>query len=168
MNWEGCGRKRSWTNRGIILRFSWRDWVNTKKVLRLAGVPNETRTEHPYTNLFDGKHVWFEGDNHYTPLLRSVISLIKRHIIIYSIFMLGPIGGYYQNILVKRDKGVTTTQCTFCSQYSHWLLAGRPWGRSSSLGGGKNFHFSMSSRPALGPTQPPIQRVSVWGLFPRE
>jgi hypothetical protein len=25
--------------------------------------------------------------------------------------------------------------------------------------GGNNFHFSMSSRPALGPTQPPIQRV---------
>jgi hypothetical protein len=24
---------------------------------------------------------------------------------------------------------------------------------------GKNFHFSMSSRPALGPTQPPIQWV---------
>jgi hypothetical protein len=25
--------------------------------------------------------------------------------------------------------------------------------------GGKNFHFSLSSRPALGPTQPPIQWV---------
>jgi hypothetical protein len=25
---------------------------------------------------------------------------------------------------------------------------------------GKNFHFSMSSRPALGPTQHPIQWVS--------
>jgi hypothetical protein len=24
----------------------------------------------------------------------------------------------------------------------------------------KNFHFSMSSRPAVGPTQPPIQWVS--------
>jgi hypothetical protein len=31
--------------------------------------------------------------------------------------------------------------------------------RSSSPGGGKNFHFSMSSRPALGSTQPPIQWV---------
>jgi hypothetical protein len=29
-------------------------------------------------------------------------------------------------------------------------------GRSSSPGGGKNFHFSVSSRRALGPTQPPI------------
>jgi hypothetical protein len=25
---------------------------------------------------------------------------------------------------------------------------------------GKNFHFSTSSRPALGPTQPPIQWIS--------
>jgi hypothetical protein len=28
-----------------------------------------------------------------------------------------------------------------------------------SPGAGKNFHFSMSSKPALGPTQPPIQWV---------
>jgi hypothetical protein len=32
-------------------------------------------------------------------------------------------------------------------------------GPSSSLGRGKNFLFSTSSRPALGPTHPPIQRV---------
>jgi hypothetical protein len=32
-------------------------------------------------------------------------------------------------------------------------------GRSSNPGGGKNVHFSMSSRPALGSTQPPIQWV---------
>jgi hypothetical protein len=37
--------------------------------------------------------------------------------------------------------------------------AGRPTGWSSSPGGGKNFHFSSSSRPALGSTQPPIQWV---------
>jgi hypothetical protein len=43
------------------------------------------------------------------------------------------------------------------SQYSDWLLAKRPRGRSSSPGGGKNFHFSMSPRPALGFTQPPIE-----------
>jgi hypothetical protein len=30
---------------------------------------------------------------------------------------------------------------------------------SSSPGEGNNFHFSMSSRPALGSTQPPIQWV---------
>jgi hypothetical protein len=29
-----------------------------------------------------------------------------------------------------------------------------------SHNGGKNFHFSVPSRPTLGPTQPPIQWVS--------
>jgi hypothetical protein len=45
------------------------------------------------------------------------------------------------------------------SRYSNWLRAGRRRGRSSSLGRVKNFHFSTSSRPALGPTQPLIQWV---------
>jgi hypothetical protein len=45
------------------------------------------------------------------------------------------------------------------SRDSNWLSAGRPRGQSSSPGGGKNLHFSTSSRPALGSTQPPIQRV---------
>jgi hypothetical protein len=40
------------------------------------------------------------------------------------------------------------------------LRAGRPRGRSSSPGWGKNFQFSMSSRPALRPTQSPIQSVT--------
>jgi hypothetical protein len=40
------------------------------------------------------------------------------------------------------------------NRYSDWLLAGRP---SSSPGGVKNFHFSVTFRPALGSTQPPIQ-----------
>jgi hypothetical protein len=39
------------------------------------------------------------------------------------------------------------------------LRTGRPSGRSSSPGGGKNFLFSTSSRPVLGLTQPPIQWV---------
>jgi hypothetical protein len=43
--------------------------------------------------------------------------------------------------------------------YSEWLLAGRLRGRSLSPGRVKNIHFSMSSRPALGSTQPPIQWV---------
>jgi hypothetical protein len=45
------------------------------------------------------------------------------------------------------------------SRYSEWLRAERPKGRSSSPGKVKNFHFSMSSRPDLGFTQPPIQWV---------
>jgi hypothetical protein len=44
--------------------------------------------------------------------------------------------------------------------YRDWLWPGRPTGRSSSSSRVKNFLFSTSSRPALGSTQPPIQRVS--------
>jgi hypothetical protein len=43
--------------------------------------------------------------------------------------------------------------------YSDWLRAGRPRGRSSSPGRVKNFHFSISSRPALGHTQSPVEWV---------
>jgi hypothetical protein len=45
------------------------------------------------------------------------------------------------------------------SQLWSWLRDGQLRGRSSSPGRVKNFHFSKSSRPALGPTQPPIQWV---------
>jgi hypothetical protein len=44
------------------------------------------------------------------------------------------------------------------SQYSDWLRDGGPKDRSSSPGKVKNFLFS-TSRPVLGPTQPPIQWV---------
>jgi hypothetical protein len=52
------------------------------------------------------------------------------------------------------------TFTVYTSRYSNWLRAGQPGGRSSSPGMVKNFLFSTSSRPALGPTQPPIQWVS--------
>jgi hypothetical protein len=45
--------------------------------------------------------------------------------------------------------------------YSDWLRAGRPRGWSSSPGRDKNFVFSTSSKPALEPTQPPVQSVPV-------
>jgi hypothetical protein len=45
------------------------------------------------------------------------------------------------------------------TRYSDWLQDGRLRGRSSSPGRVKNFLFSTSSRPAVGPTQPPIQWV---------
>jgi hypothetical protein len=44
-------------------------------------------------------------------------------------------------------------------RYRDWLRAERPKVRSSIPGTVKNFLFSMSSRPALGFTQPPIQWV---------
>jgi hypothetical protein len=46
-------------------------------------------------------------------------------------------------------------------KYVHddWLRAGRPRGRSSSASGENFFHFPISFRPALGPTQSPIQWV---------
>jgi hypothetical protein len=47
----------------------------------------------------------------------------------------------------------------FVLWYSDWLRAGWLRGRSSGRGRVKNFLFSMSSRPALGPNQPPIQWV---------
>jgi hypothetical protein len=40
------------------------------------------------------------------------------------------------------------------SQYSDWLRAGRPRGRSSSPGTAKIFLLSTASRPVLGPIQP--------------
>jgi hypothetical protein len=45
-------------------------------------------------------------------------------------------------------------------KYSDWLWAGRQRGRSSSPSRVKNFLSSTSSRPALRPTQSPIQWVS--------
>jgi hypothetical protein len=49
----------------------------------------------------------------------------------------------------------------YCENHTEhdWLRTGRLRGRGSSPGMVKNFHFSMSSRPALGSTQPLIQWV---------
>jgi hypothetical protein len=54
---------------------------------------------------------------------------------------------------------VNGTRLSKPSRYSDWLRTGRPRSRSSSPGRVKNFVFSTSSRPALGPTQLPIQWV---------
>jgi hypothetical protein len=53
----------------------------------------------------------------------------------------------------KVNKGKTVPVCP-CG-----LRAERPRGRSSSPGRVKNFLFSTSSRLALGPTEPPVERV---------
>jgi hypothetical protein len=55
------------------------------------------------------------------------------------------------------------THCTLPTLPFHSLYLGRPRDRSSSPGRVKNFVFSASSRPVLGPTQPPIQWVQ-WAL----
>jgi hypothetical protein len=56
-------------------------------------------------------------------------------------------------------------ECLLAQSVSDWLSARRPKGQSSSPGRVKNFHFAMSSRPALVFTQPPIQWVP-GGSFP--
>jgi hypothetical protein len=50
-----------------------------------------------------------------------------------------------------------------CSDY---IQARRQKSRSSSPGSVKNFHFSVSSRPAFGSTQLPFKWVQ-WALFTR-
>jgi hypothetical protein len=45
-----------------------------------------------------------------------------------------------------------------CHHYSDWLWAGQLRGRSSSSVIVRNFNFSILCKPALGSTQPPIQR----------
>jgi hypothetical protein len=65
-------------------------------------------------------------------------------------------------VICQADKALVTSkpwESGWHSQYSDWLLAGQPRGQSSSPGRIKNFLFFTSSRPALGPTQPPIQWV---------
>jgi hypothetical protein len=47
-------------------------------------------------------------------------------------------------------------QLSLRSRYSDWLRAGR---QRDWRGRVNNFHFSISSGPALGSTQPPIQWV---------
>jgi hypothetical protein len=54
------------------------------------------------------------------------------------------------------------------SRHSDWLRAGRPRGRSSSPGRVKNFHFSASSRPVVGSTQPSVEWVRGRALSPGE
>jgi hypothetical protein len=45
------------------------------------------------------------------------------------------------------------------SRYNNWLCAGWQKNENWSRGSNKNFLFSMSCTPVLGPTKPPIQWV---------
>jgi hypothetical protein len=71
----------------------------------------------------------------------------------------------YKNNRLKLYNVVKTKVSLQRSQYSDWLRAERSRGRSSTPGKVKNFLVFTSSRPALGPTQPPIQKVP-GGSFP--
>jgi hypothetical protein len=78
---------------------------------------------------------------------------------------------YFKNILSTNSRNIPhwahhpVNKFAWRSRYSDWIRAGRPRGQSSSPGRGKNFLFSTSFRPVLGPTQPPIQWVP-WALSP--
>jgi hypothetical protein len=46
MNWNGFGRKRSWSNLDAVLVFAWRDWGTTRKTsVMMVDVPAEVRKE---------------------------------------------------------------------------------------------------------------------------
>jgi hypothetical protein len=51
------------------------------------------------------------------------------------------------------------------SRYNNWLQTGRQRGSCSSPGRVNNFHFSISSKPALGLTELSVQLIP--GTFPR-
>jgi hypothetical protein len=83
--------------------------------------------------------IWIQKDGlscHYSPAKIKCSSLGVEIIYIFGVYII---------ICESRDRAVRD-----------WLLSARPRGWSSSPGGGKNFYFFMSSRPVLGPTQPPI------------
>jgi hypothetical protein len=46
INCKGFGRKRSWFHRDTIPEFAWRAWRNSRKILRVASVSVEIRTEN--------------------------------------------------------------------------------------------------------------------------
>jgi hypothetical protein len=76
---------------------------------------------------------------------------------------------YFHSLFYKTNKIVyreLLRSAVAQSGYSDLLRAGRQRGRSSNPGRVKNFHFFISSRTDLGPTQRPIQWVP--GLFPLE
>lgn len=42
MNWKGCDRKKSWTNRGTIPGFAWMHWGKSNKTtMKISAVPVE-------------------------------------------------------------------------------------------------------------------------------
>jgi hypothetical protein len=67
--------------------------------------------------------------------------------------------GFSCQLLNNSKSKIKFKESAQLSLYSDCLQAGRLRGRSSSPGGGKNFHFPMSARPSLGSIEPPIQWI---------
>jgi hypothetical protein len=71
-----------------------------------------------------------------------------------------PLSEYWYTRVCIRTKELLWSNLSQRSRDSDWLRAGRQKGRSSSPGRGEIFLFPVSSRPVLGPTQPPILWVT--------
>jgi hypothetical protein len=65
----------------------------------------------------------------------------------------------FSEVLSFSDEIILILPCTWSRNSAIAVATGRTRGRSSSPGRVKNVLFSKSSRPVLGPTQPPIQWV---------
>jgi hypothetical protein len=67
MNWKGFGRKRSWSNLGTMLEFSWRYWgKRQKKRDWIACVPADIRIRYPQNKNIQRCHYFL-----LTPLLST-------------------------------------------------------------------------------------------------
>jgi hypothetical protein len=120
---------------------SWR--FSISEILHINSYPNHGLSCFPFC--FCSKNIFYISNYHFS----------KYAIYFVHIFLLALISF---NIISRKEPGQR-------SRYSDCLPAGRPRRRSSSTSGVKNFHFSFSSRPALGSPQCLIQRVP-GAIFP--
>jgi hypothetical protein len=51
MNWKGCRRKCSWSNKGTTLKFSWRNWGKSQKLRKTIFQTEVHAVRLPNTNL---------------------------------------------------------------------------------------------------------------------
>jgi hypothetical protein len=95
----------------------------------------------------------FQSRQYYTPCIKVHISV---H---YQTGSCKGLNSYKKNYINCRNKAHRHIKIKTCTPW--WqgarIATGQPRDQSSISSRIKNFHFSMSSRLALGPTQPPIQ-----------
>jgi hypothetical protein len=82
-----------------------------------------------------------------------------RYLITHMIHEIIWVVEYMQNRLQGIWSACQTEESAQRSRYSDWLHGGRLRCQNTSSGWRKIFLLCTSSRPALGPTQPPIQWV---------